>query len=64
MSVTERSSLTRSSFQSTLPGEKTLIAILLAAFFILHVLAGAILQSATPLGAAPTQEEARASLCD
>jgi hypothetical protein len=63
MSVTERPSLGRSSF-FTLPGENTLIAILLAAFLILHVLAGAILQSATPIGAALTQEEARASLYD
>jgi hypothetical protein len=47
-----------------LPGENTLIAILLTAFFMLHVLAGAILQSAAPIEAAPAREEARASSYD
>jgi hypothetical protein len=42
-----------------LPGENSLIAILLAAFFILHIFAATILQSVAPLGAAPRQEEAR-----
>ena len=64
MSVTERSSRTRSFVQLPWRGESTLIAILLAAFLILHILAGAILQNATPIGAAPMQKESRASSND
>lgn len=64
MPVTKRPSLTRSSFQLPLPGENTLIAILLAVFLIVHILAGAILQDAPPVAAAPLQNESRASSYD
>jgi hypothetical protein len=63
MSVTNDSSTTRSSFQFALPGESTVIGILLVVFLVLHVVAGALLQSRAPTGAAPA-EEARLSLYD
>ena len=62
MPIIERSSLARSSFRFALPGENILIGILLAACFILHVLAGAILQSTAPIGTAPPAEAAKAAL--
>ena len=64
MSVTRRRSLAKSSFQIALPGENTLIAILLAAFLSLHILASVILQGAAPIGAAPMQEDAKVSSYD
>jgi hypothetical protein len=65
MSLAERSSLARFSFRVSSPSKKNiLIAMLLAAFFALHVLAGAIVQSATSMGPAPPQEEAGASSYD
>jgi hypothetical protein len=64
MPIVERSSLARSSFRFALPGENILIGILLAAFFILHVLAGAIWQSAAPIGTVPPQEAAKPALYD
>ncbi len=45
-------------------GERTLITILVAAFLVLHVLAGAILQDAAPIGSAPMQGEWRATSYD
>jgi hypothetical protein len=64
MPVSKRPSLVSSSFQLPSFGENTLIAILLAVFLTLHILADAILQDATPVGAAPMQEESRASSYD
>lgn len=63
MPVTERRSLTKTLFRNVFLGENTLIAILIAVFFNLHV-AGAILRSAAVSGAVPAQEEARPSLYD
>jgi hypothetical protein len=40
------------------------MAILLAVFFALHVVAGALLQDRAPTGAAQTQDEARTSSYD
>jgi len=63
MAVDKRPFLT--SFQLSLRGPSILVAILLAVFIILHILAGAILRDATPpTGAAPTQNESRASAYD
>ena len=64
MPVIEWLSRTRSSFQCASTGKNTTIALLLAVFFNLHLLAGAILRSAAPIGAAPVPEEAKSSLYD
>ncbi len=64
MSVTERASRVRSPFQLSLLSKNTLIAMLLVAFFALHVLAGAIIQGATSMRTAPTQEGVGASSYD
>ena len=61
MSVTERPSFSKSS---SAPSENVLLAVIAAAFLILHIAAGVILINASGLSATPTQEEARASLYD
>ena len=58
MPVARQSSTSGSSFQSAWPSEKTVMVILLAIFFALHVLAGVTLQGRTQTGATPAQEKA------
>lgn len=64
MPAIEWLSRTRSYLRCAPRGENSSIAILLAMFLLLHLLAGAILQSAAPIGAAPAREEAKPSLYD
>lgn len=64
MSDAERTLFTRSAFRIPLPGASSLVGTVLAIFFILHILAGMILQSAKPISAASTREEAMASRYD
>lgn len=64
MTDVERSILTRTSFRLLLRGGNALIAIVLAAFLTLHILAGTILQRAAPDGAVSAPKEPRASLYD
>ena len=59
MPIARESSATRSSSQSGWPAENTVIKILLAVFFALHVLAGALVQSRSQTGAGPARQEAR-----
>jgi hypothetical protein len=61
MPVVREPSAARPSFQFALPGESTVIKVLLVVFFVLHVVAGALLQGRAPTGAVPA-EEARISL--
>jgi len=64
MSVIERRSSAR-SFQIPLPGENALIVIIAVGFFVLHVMAGAILQNAFPAAPATMlQDEAGPSAYD
>ncbi len=63
MRLTERRSRTTSPFRFRLPGETTLIGVVLALFVILHILTGAIVQHAAPAGI-PMQEEPSASSYD
>jgi hypothetical protein len=65
MSVIERRSPVKLSFQIPLPSEGVLIAIIVVGFFILHVMAGAILQNASPAAPATmSQDEPGPSLYD
>ena len=64
MSVTERPSHTKSSFQIPQPSENLLLAVIAAAFLVLHIAAGVILINAAGAAPATTQEEPRASLYD
>jgi hypothetical protein len=65
MPVTTREpSAAESSSQLSWPGENIVIKILLVVFFLLHVLAGALLQGPAPTGAASAAEEARIRLHD
>ena len=64
MFVARQSSSTGSSLQFAWLGKHTMIAVLLALFFALHVLAGALLQDRVQAGAAPTHEEESTSLHD
>ena len=69
MSVTERpsyakSSYAKSSFQIPAPSENLLLAVIAAAFLVLHIAAGVILTNASSMPATTTQEEAGPSLHD
>jgi len=65
MSVIERRSPAKSSFQIPLPGENALIAIIAVGFFVLHVMAGVILQNASPaVPATISQDQAGPSVHD
>jgi hypothetical protein len=64
MSVTERPSYTKSSFQVPAPGENVLLAVVAAAFLVLHIAAGVVLNNASSIATSTTQEAARASLYD
>jgi hypothetical protein len=59
MSIAERPSLTKSSLRNVLPSETSLIAIIAILFFILHVIAGTIIQNAHGIGPAPSQDQLR-----
>jgi hypothetical protein len=59
MSVTERPSYPKSSFQIPGPSENVLLAVIAAAFLVLHIAAGVILINAS--ATATTQDEARPS---
>jgi hypothetical protein len=56
MSVTERPSYTKSSFQIPPPSENVLLAVVAAAFLVLHIAAGVILINAS---ARPRQRRKR-----
>jgi len=64
MPATREPSAAESSSQFSWPSESTVIKVLLVVFFMLHVLAGALLYSHKPTGAPPSREEARTSLHD
>ena len=64
MSVTREASAARPSFQFRWPRENVVIGILLVMFFMLHVLAGALLQGRAQSEAAPVREEAGPPLHD
>ena len=64
MSVTERPSSTKSSFEIPAPSENVLLTVIAAAFLILHIAAGVILIDAFRPAATTTQEEPRGSLYD
>jgi hypothetical protein len=57
MSVIERRSPAKSSFQIPLPGENALIAIIAVGFFVLHVMGGAILQNASAAAPATVSQD-------
>jgi hypothetical protein len=61
MSVTERPSLPKSSFQIPAPSENMLLAVIAAAFLVLHIAAGVILINASASATATSQQEARPS---
>ena len=63
MSVSERPSSAKASFEIPPPSENVLIAVIAAAFLVLHIAAGVILVNAFG-PAATTQEEPRPSLYD
>jgi hypothetical protein len=64
MSVTERPSYAKSSFQIPAPSENLLLAVIAAAFLVLHIAAGVILINASSIATSTTQEAARPSLYD
>ena len=64
MSVTERPSYAKSSFQIPAPSENLLLAVIAAAFLVLHIAAGVILINASAPATSTTQEEATPSLYD
>jgi hypothetical protein len=64
MSVTERPSDAKSSFQIPAPSENLLLAVIAAAFLVLHIAAGVILINASAIPTSTTQEEAGPSLHD
>ena len=59
MSVTERPSYTK-SFQIPAPSENVLLAVIAAAFLVLHIAAGVILINASSIATSATQEQANA----
>ena len=67
MSVTERPSFRKSSFQIPAPSENLLLAVIVAAFLALHIAAGMILANAftsSAIEVPTTQNEAAASFDD
>ena len=64
MSVSERPSSAKSSFEIPAPSENVLLAVIAAAFLVLHIAAGIILINAFGPAPATTQEESRAPLYD
>ena len=56
MSVTERPSYTKSSFQIPPPSENVLLVVIAAAFLVLHIAAGLILQNALMTPSAALQD--------
>jgi hypothetical protein len=63
MSVTERPSYSK-SFQIPAPSENLLLAVITAAFLVLHIAAGAILINASSTATSTTQEQAKPPLYD
>jgi hypothetical protein len=63
MSVTERPSSAK-SFQIPAPSENVLLAVIIAAFLALHIVAGVILINASSMTATTTQEAAAPALYD
>ena len=64
MSVTERPSYTKTLFQIPQPGENGLLAVIAAAFLVLHIAAGVILIKVAAVTTSTTQEEAKPSPYD
>jgi hypothetical protein len=64
MSVTERPSHAKSSFQIPAPSENVLLAVIVAAFLVLHIAAGVILIKASGNAAATAPDQAAAAFYD
>ena len=64
MSVTERPSYPKSSFQIPAPSESVLLAVIAAAFLVLHIAAGAILINTSAPATSTTQQEVTPSFYD
>jgi hypothetical protein len=64
MPATDKFSVTKSSFQISLPGEITLLTIIACLFLTLHIAAGLILRNVLPDALATTQEAAGPSTYD
>lgn len=60
--VTDRPSLTRSSFQIPAPSENVLLAVIAAAFLVFHIAAGIILINASAVATSTAREDAKSSL--
>ena len=59
MSVAERPSYRKPSFQIPAPSENVLLAVIAAAFLVLHIAAGVILINASAPATSTTLEEAK-----
>jgi len=57
MALGREPSVSRSSFHIAGPCERTVMVVLLLMFFVLHVVAGVMLQGRVPTAAAPAQEK-------
>ena len=64
MPAARQPAVSRSSFRFARPSAKFVMAILLVAFFTLHVIAAAILQERTETGAAPARQRASTTSYD
>ncbi len=64
MSVTERPSYKKSSFQVPAPSENVLLAIIAVAFLIFHIAVGVVLIKPSSDVAAATQDEPKSSPYD
>jgi hypothetical protein len=64
MSIAERPSLAKSLLRDVLPSETSLIAIIAILFFILHIIAGTIIQNAHGIGPATSQNQLQPALYD
>jgi hypothetical protein len=64
MSITERPSYKKSSFQVPAPSENVLLAIIAVAFLIFHIAVGVVLIKPSGDVAATTQDEPKSSPYD
>jgi hypothetical protein len=63
MSISERNSARKERTRPSMPGEITLLAVVAGAFFLLHVLAGTLMQPSGS-GLVTPQEQANVSSAD
>jgi hypothetical protein len=61
MSVADRPSYTKTLFQIPQPSENVLLAVIAAAFLVLHIAAGFILIKSSAVAISTNQEEAKPS---